>query len=161
MQNKTIILMCGLPGSGKTTTAKKLEVDRVAIRLCPDDWIMAILEDQNNIRERDRLRDPVEQLLWRHAQKLAQAGNSVIMENGFWSQSERESYREHIQAMGVKAELHVLVAPFEVLWERVEKRNAETTEFTMTKKELEYAYKSFEVPTSDEMAKYDFATVYN
>jgi predicted kinase len=161
MQNKTIILMCGLPGSGKTTQAKKLESEGFAIRLCPDDWIMGILENPDNVPERDRLRDPVEQLLWRHAQKLVQAGNSIIMENGFWSKTERESYRERIQAMGAKAELHVLTAPFEVLWERVEKRNIESTEFTMTKKELEDAYNSFEVPTAEEMAKYDFATVYN
>jgi predicted kinase len=161
MNNKAIILMCGLPGAGKTTLAKKIESERGAIRLCPDDWIMGILEDQDNIPERNRLRDPVEQLLWRHAQKLVQAGNSVILENGFWSKSEREHYRESIQSLGVKAELHFLNISFDKLWTRVEKRNAEASEFTMSKKELEDAYKSFEAPTEEEMATYDFASVYN
>lgn len=60
MNKGTLILICGLPGAGKTTLAKKLAIERNAIRLCPDDWIIAILKDLNDIPERDRLRDPVE-----------------------------------------------------------------------------------------------------
>ncbi len=37
----TLILICGLPGSGKTTLAQTLEKERNAIRMCPDDWIDA------------------------------------------------------------------------------------------------------------------------
>src|SRR5437667_383552 len=35
----TLILICGLPGAGKTTFAKRLEVERTALRLTPDDWM--------------------------------------------------------------------------------------------------------------------------
>jgi predicted kinase len=83
MKRGTILLICGLPGAGKTTLSKRLEKERPAVRLCPDDWIIGILEDVNNVKERDRLRDPVEQLLWKLAQKLVLLGNNVIMENGF------------------------------------------------------------------------------
>jgi predicted kinase len=34
--------MCGLPGSGKTTLAKRLERERRALRFTPDDWIEAL-----------------------------------------------------------------------------------------------------------------------
>lgn len=41
----TLVLVCGLPGSGKTTLAKQLEEERNAVRMCPDDWIEAVLRD--------------------------------------------------------------------------------------------------------------------
>ena len=156
----TLILMCGLPGAGKTTLAKKLESDKPAIRLCPDDWIISILEDINDIQERDRLRDPVEQLLWRHAQKLLESGNSVIMENGFWSKTERDYYRNCGKGLGVKVELHYLEAKLDTLWDRVRTRNSSSNEFNLTKQELEDACKSFESPADDELASYDYGHKY-
>lgn len=37
-----LILICGLPGSGKTTLAKSLAGSRSALRLCPDEWQAAL-----------------------------------------------------------------------------------------------------------------------
>ena len=34
----TLTLFCGLPGSGKTTLAKRLEQIGKGIRICTDDW---------------------------------------------------------------------------------------------------------------------------
>ena len=34
-----IILLCGLPGSGKTTLARKLAEEPHAVRLSPDEWL--------------------------------------------------------------------------------------------------------------------------
>jgi len=36
----TLHLICGLPGSGKTTLSKKIEAETGAIRFCPDEWII-------------------------------------------------------------------------------------------------------------------------
>lgn len=40
-----LIILCGLPGSGKTTLAKLLEGKRRAVRLCPDEWMDALQID--------------------------------------------------------------------------------------------------------------------
>ncbi|MGC8486970.1 MAG: AAA family ATPase [Clostridia bacterium] len=34
-----LVLMCGLPGSGKTTRARELERVLPALRLAPDEWL--------------------------------------------------------------------------------------------------------------------------
>ena len=38
----TLILMVGLPGAGKTTLARQLERERPALRLTPDEWMVAM-----------------------------------------------------------------------------------------------------------------------
>jgi predicted kinase len=37
-----LIIVCGLPGSGKTTFAKALEIRHSAIRFSPDEWMNAL-----------------------------------------------------------------------------------------------------------------------
>jgi len=155
MNNGTLILVCGLPGAGKTTLAKKISKERQAIRLSADEWILGILEDQGDLVERDRLRDPMEQLLWSHAQRLLQVGLSVILENGFWAKEEREGYRETAVNLGVKVELYYVQADLITLWERIKKRNTNLQEMQMTKKELEEAWQVFQPPTTEEGQKYN------
>lgn len=156
MNKGILILICGLPGAGKTTLAKKLETARKANRLCPDDWILTILKDQNDILERNRLRDPMEQLLWKEAQVLLKLGVNVILENGFWVREERNKYRDTGKNIGAKVELHFVDAPFEILWKRVEKRNSNLNEFRVTKKEMEDGYKIFQPPTDEEGQDYNY-----
>lgn len=35
----TLHMMCGLPGAGKTTLARRLEREHRALRLTPDEWV--------------------------------------------------------------------------------------------------------------------------
>ena len=156
MDKGTLFLICGLPEAGKTTLAKKLESEKRANRLCADDWILAILKDRDDISERNRLRDPMEQLLWREAQALLKLGVNVILENGFWSREERDSYSDIGKNLGAKVKLHFVDAPFDVLWERVGKRNSNLEEFQMTKKEMEDAHRAFQPPTEEEGQAYDY-----
>jgi predicted kinase len=50
-----LILMCGLPGSGKTTLAVKLAAQAPAVRLCPDEWLRSLGIDLFDEAMRDRL----------------------------------------------------------------------------------------------------------
>ena len=149
----TLFLICGLPGSGKTTLAKQIERDRSAIRLSPDEWIEPILADVTDIAERDRLRSPIESLQWDLAKRLLALGQNVILENGFWSRAEREAYRAEAEALGASVALHYLDVGRDELWDRLQKRNASLPPgtFAVTEAELDEWWGWFEPPTDEEL----------
>lgn len=153
----TLYLICGMPGSGKTTLARQLETSRKAFRLSPDEWIKSVIKDETDKAELERLRHPVESLQWRTAQKLLRLGISVILENGFWSQEERMAYRNTAKELGASVELHYLDVPKEELWRMIQKRNAESPRdcFSVTEPELEEWFSCFTPPDLAELSIYD------
>ncbi len=86
MTDARLILICGLPGSGKTTLAKQLASEVPAVRFCPDEWKHDLGIDYYEEQSRVRL----EERLWRLGQELLGLGQSVIFENGFWAREERD-----------------------------------------------------------------------
>ena len=130
--------------------------------MCPDDWIEAVLDSPENTGERDRLRDPIENLQWDLTKEYLKKGLTVILENGFWAEEERSQYSMEALDLGAKIELIYVEAPtFEALWARVEKRNNELPSkvFVMTPEELQAGFKVFQPPTDEEMAFYDDSRV--
>jgi predicted kinase len=152
----TLILICGLPGSGKTTTAKQLEFSRSALRLCPDEWIASILADVTDAVELDRLRTPVESVQWEVAKRALVLGINVILENGFWSQEERTRYRTQAESLGASVELIYLQVNRDELWARLSKRNENLHAgvFFVREDQLDLWLSWFEPPTADEINRY-------
>ncbi|MDX1378459.1 MAG: AAA family ATPase, partial [Anaerolineales bacterium] len=148
----TLFLICGLPGAGKTTLARRLEKTHNALRLCPDEWIAQILLDPNDRAEMDRLRAHVESIQWKVAERTLVLGINVILENGFWSHEERHQLRREAETIGADVELHYLDVNIDELWRRLSKRNANLPPgtFRVSKDELEQWAKSFEPPREDE-----------
>lgn len=61
-----LIVICGLPGSGKTTLARQLATEHGGVRLCPDEWMAELGVNLWDGAFRDR----VEALQWALAQDL-------------------------------------------------------------------------------------------
>jgi len=153
----TLHLICGMAGSGKTTLAKRIEATRNAVRFSPDEWIKRLLADVTDQKENERLRDIVELIQWETAQRLLTLGTSVILENGFWGKSERNSYRDRARALDAKVELHFLDLSGEELWARIKRRNENLPEgsFPITREALTEWMTWFQKPDLEEIKSYD------
>lgn len=118
IDHPVLVLVSGLPGSGKTTHACAVERRLFAIRLSADDWLEELAIDLWDEDARDR----IEQLQWRLAKRLVAVDVSVVIEWGTWSRAERDHIRVEAQRLGARTELHHLAAPSEVLYGRVVRR---------------------------------------
>jgi predicted kinase len=147
--NSRLIIVCGLPGSGKTTLAKQLEERLHAVRLSADDWMEALAINLWDEQSRAR----IESLQWTVAQQLLRLRLVVIIEWGTWARSERDALRIRARELGAAVELRYVKAPIDVLFERVQQRRLEHP--PMTREQLIRWSETFAEPTEDEMALYD------
>lgn len=88
----TLHLIVGLPGSGKTTLARRLEQADHAIRLTPDEWMQPLFGAGESGGKRWVLES---QLLWSVAARALSLGVSVVLDYGLWAREEREFFRTH------------------------------------------------------------------
>lgn len=145
----TLHLCVGLPGAGKTTLARELEVRHSALRLTPDEWMHPLFgagesEGKRAVLEHD--------LLWSVAKRVLTLGVDVVLDFGLWSREERDMYRARGKELGVNVLLYVLDPPMDELWRRLELRNANLPPhtFPVTREELDLWSTWFERPTPDE-----------
>jgi predicted kinase len=144
-----LIIVCGLPGSGKTTHARQLQAGLRAIRLSPDEWMDALSLDT---WDEDR-REKIEGLQWQLGQQLLILGLTVIIDWGTWGRSERDALRLQARELGAAVELHYLSAPVEVLLDRVQRRGMENPPIN-PEQLLQWA-SAFQAPTAEERTLFD------
>lgn len=144
-----LIIVCGLPGSGKTTYARRLAAQRGGARLAPDEWMDALGVNLWDSAMRER----VETLQWSLAKDLLRAGVTVVVEWGTWSRAEREALRVEAKGLGASVELVYLDVPVDELWRRIEGRGREDP--PITRSDLDAWSRAFQPPDEAETRLYD------
>jgi predicted kinase len=147
-----LIIVCGLPGSGKTTTAIRLQQEYSAIRLSADDWMTSLSVNLHD----EGFRAKIEALQWRLGKELLGFGLTVIIEWGAWARTERDRFRTEARSLGALVWLYYLSAPIDVLFDRIQRRGAEDP--PIRREEVSEWAKVFQAPTTEEMALYDQVT---
>ena len=83
------MLTVGLPGCGKTTAARRFEVEHDALRLTKDEWMKALSGTDNP----SWASDVIEGRLIAIALRVLGLGIDVALDFGLWSRDERSALR--------------------------------------------------------------------
>ena len=155
-QRVTIYLIVGLPGAGKTTRAKELELSESALRLTPDDWLLAIFHGDNPTRWRtkDRAdqRDRIEGKLVEIGMRVARLGINVVFDFGLWGKDERSALRWIADTLGVRAQVVYLPIDYKGQRRRIASRyETEPGQFQMSDAELKQWQVQFQAPDQEEV----------
>ena len=145
----TVYLIVGLPGAGKTTYAKQLEVRESALRLTPDEWQIALFAGENP----PDLRDVVEGKLVQVGVRAAELGINVVFDFGLWGRDERSALRWIAAAVGARSRVVYLPVDPDEQRRRVATRFESTPHhtFAMSDAELEQWRTQFQVPDEEEL----------
>jgi predicted kinase len=150
----TLFIVCGLPGSGKTTLAKRIETSLSAVRMSADDWMTALSINLHAEGERAK----IEALQWELGKRLLSLGQSIVVEWGAWAKSERDLFREEARALDARVELYYLSAPLDELYGRIQRRNMEDPPIQW--EDLQGWERIFQQPTAVEMDLFDTHSIH-
>jgi len=151
----TLHLMVGLPCSGKTMLAQKLERELPALRLTPDEWHIRLFGQDAEEPEHDARHSLIEAMLWNIASRALELGTNVILDFGFWAREEREDYRSRAKQLGASSEVHYLDVSEDELLRRLEERNSRPSQesFLISEKAMKPWIAFFQKLTPDELER--------
>lgn len=161
-QAPLIHVICGSTGAGKSTYAKRLQIEIGAVHFSIDDWMVDLFGpdlqqpmDWNWIRERAlRCEDKILSI----ATALAETGTSSILEIGLQRASRRTEIATTIHNSGCSFQTHFLDVSAQERWKRVQQRNTEkgeTFKLEVDKEMFDFFEQMWEPPSEDELLLLD------
>jgi predicted kinase len=149
MRRPVLFLTVGLPCSGKTTVARRIETEQCALRLTKDEWIKALYGHLNP----RSAQDVVEGRLVDIGLRALELGINVVVDFGLWSRDERSALRQAAADLGATVEMRYLEVTASEQRRRVDLRQAEAphTTWPMSDDELAEWAANFDVPTVGEL----------
>lgn len=148
----TAYLLCGLPASGKTSLARRLESELGAIRFTLDERMRALREFDISSDSYGERADSEKLKIWEESKIQLGMGRDVILDWSLWNQTVRKEWVSRVTAAGYCYKLYYLQVPLKTLRARLLARNADPTVGAqhIPIAELERFSKLFERPSAAE-----------
>lgn len=145
----TLFLTVGLPCTGKTTAARRIEVERDALRLTKDEWVKALYGTENP----PDAQDVIEGRLIEIGLRALELGTNVVIDFGLWSREERSALRQAAADRGAMVEMRYFELSATEQRRRIDRRQAEAphTTWPMSDEELSEWAATIVVPTAGEL----------
>ncbi len=149
MWQPTLFLTVGLPSTGKTTAARRIETEQRALRLTKDEWVKALYGQENP----SSAQDVIEGRLIEIGLRVLELGNNVVIDYGLWGREERSALRQAATDLGARVEMRYFELTPGEQRKRLDQRQAEAphTTWPMSDEELAEWSASFDVPTPGEL----------
>jgi predicted kinase len=149
MRQPTLFLTVGLPGTGKTTAARHIEVEEKALRLTKDEWVKALYGHENP----PSAQRVIEGRLIQVGLRALEIGNNVVIDYGLWSRDERSALRRAALDLGAMVEMRYFELTPAEQRSRLDQRLAEASHVTwyISDEELVEWAATMEIPTSGEL----------
>lgn len=163
-QSGVVHLICGPTGAGKTTYARSLADAERAVRFSIDEWMSSLFwMDAGHPFEPSWAMERVQRcavLIWRTAADVCARGVPCVLEIGLTTAESRARYATLARDAGLPVKLHLVDAPVEERWRRVQGRNAEAgaagqLPFELTREMFDFVETMWEPPTEAELAEHD------
>ena len=148
-EQPTLFLTVGLPGTGKTSAARRIEVEHRALRLTKDDWVKALYGDENP----PAAQDVIEGRLVEIGLRALELGVNVVIDYGLWGRDERSALRQAAADRGAAVEMLFFELHPAEQRSRLDQRQGEAPESTwpMSDEELADWAARIDNPTSGEL----------
>jgi len=144
----TLFLTVGLPGTGKTTEARRLEAEENALRLTKDEWVKALY----GLANPPSASDVIEGRLIEIGLRALQLGINVVIDFGLWARDERSALRQAAADLGAAVEMRYFELPPSEQRQRLDRRHAQEphTTWHMSDEELARWAAIISIPTHEE-----------
>ena len=149
MAQPTLFLTVGLPCTGKTTAARRIEVEQGALRLTKDEWVKALYRHDNP----PAAQDVIEGRLIQVGLRALELGTDVVIDFGLWGRDERSALRQAAADRGARVELRYFELPPAEQRARLDQRQADAphTTWPMSDEELAAWAAIIDIPTPGEL----------
>lgn len=149
IKRPTLFLTVGLPGTGKTTGARRIEAERDTLRLTKDEWMKALYGPENpSIGS-----DVIEGRLIGIGLRALELGINVVLDFGLWSRDERSALRQAAADAGASVVMCYFELAPDQQRKRLDQRLAEAPHETwpISDDELGAYASKFEIPSAAEL----------